>query len=92
MLGEQEAEPRLRGRGRSSGSLSVLRLPQPGPLTILSLGKVALETYPGSWIALGWGSDWFYHGKTKAKVRQTSVSRVWGTSEQINRTGKSNFP
>lgn len=67
MLGEQEAEPRLRGRGRSSGSLSVLGLPQPGPLTLLSLGKVALETYPGSCIALGWGSTGSIMGRQKQR-------------------------
>lgn len=80
MLGKQEAEPRLHGRGRSSGSLSTLRLPRPGPLTLLSLVKVALETYPDTRIAgsswAGWGSDWFCHGKKQAKVREISVSRV----------------
>lgn len=58
MLGKQEAEPRLHGRGRSSGSLSTLRLPQPGPLTLLSLVKVALETYPDTRIALGLILGW----------------------------------
>lgn len=58
MQGKQEAEPRLHGRGRSSGSLAKLRLPQPGPLTLFSMVKVALETYPGSRIALGLILGW----------------------------------
>lgn len=56
--GNRKLSPGFTAGGRSFGRLAKLRLPQPGPLTLLSMVKVALETDSGSRIALGLILGW----------------------------------